>query len=264
VVDWPEAVFVPDGDAFVPSGLARGPWDPNAQHGGAPAALAARAIEREPGPPMHVARITIELLRPVPLTPLRIATRVTRPGKKVQLVEASMTSPDGTEVLRATGLRIRATDVDLGAPIVPDGQLRPLPDDLEPERFRFHDVGTPMFPLAMDGRPARGAFGEPGPAAMWFRLKVPMIAGEATSPLMRVAAAADFGNGVSAVLDWERFVFINPDLTISLHRLPVGEWVGLDSVTYPERSGVGTAVSKLYDERGRIGTAVQSLLIDAY
>lgn len=264
MADLPSAVFELDGDTFVPHEVAAGPWDPNAQHGGAPGALIARAIEREPGPPMQVTRLTIELLRPVPLTPLRIATRVARPGKKVQLIEASMTTLDGIEVVRAVGLRIRTTPVELGSPSVPDDRMLPGPDDLRPERFRFEDQDRLLFPLAMDARPAHGKFGESGPCAMWFRLKIPIVAGEATSPLMRVAAAADFGNGVSSVLDWERYLFINPDLTISLHREPVGEWVGLDAVTYTEPRGVGLAESALYDERGRIGRAVQSLLIDRH
>ncbi|MFN8034402.1 MAG: thioesterase family protein [Acidimicrobiia bacterium] len=262
MIELPDAVFEPDGDTFVPSEIARGPWDPDAQHGGAPGALIARGIEREPGPPMQVTRITLELLRPVPLTPLRVATRIARPGKKVQLVEASMTTGDGTEVVRALGLRIRRTEVDLGSSIVPDDRMSPRPEELEPETFPFEALGRLMFPLAMDARPARGRFGAPGPCAMWFRLKLPIVAGEETSPLMRVAAAADFGNGVSSVLDWDRYVFINPDLTISLHREPVGEWVGLDAVTYPERTGVGMAESGLYDELGRIGRATQSLLVD--
>lgn len=264
MTDLPEAVFFADGDAFVPSALARGPWDPNAQHGGAPAALIARAIEREPGPPMHVARLTLELLRPVPLAPLQIATRVTRPGKKVQLLEASMATTDGTEVVRASGLRIRHAEVELGSLVTVDDRLTPLPDELETERFRFADEGLAMFPLAMEGRPARGRFADSGPAAMWFRLRVPMVAGEVTSPLMRVAAAADFGNGVSAVLDWNRYLFINPDLTVYLQREPVGEWVGLDAVTYPEGTGVGLAESALYDQRGRIGRSLQSLLIERF
>ena len=255
----PDALFTPDGDAFVPSELTRGPWDPNAMHGGAPGALLARAVERfEPGPASHVARLTIDLLRPVSLAPVRIATRLLRPGKKVQIVEATMLSGD-TEVVRMTALRLREAPVEL--PSIPE-----LSERLEPgpaEGTRYEDTGPLDFGHAMDFSHARGSFETRGPAAVWFRLNVPVVAGEEPSPLSRVVAAADFGNGISSSLDWnDGWTFINPDLTVYLHRLPVGEWVGLDAVTWPADRGVAVADSGLYDESGRIGRAVQSLLLD--
>ena len=265
----PPAVYVPegvpgyDGDRFVATELARGPWDPNAQHGGAPSALLARAIERhEPGdgPPVRVARLTIELLRPVPLGLVEVRTRTLRPGKKVQVVEASLLASE-TEVARATGLRIREHPVPL-----PEGAHRTDriagPSTAPPFAFESR-VGPLSFGAAMEFAPIAGGPGQVGPATVWFRLKVPVVAGEETSPLMRVAAAADFGNGVSAVVDWNGgWMFINPDLTIHLGRSPVGEWVALDAVTYASDDGIGFAESALYDEDGRIGRAVQSLLFD--
>jgi hypothetical protein len=79
---------------------------------------------------------------------------------------------------------------------------------------------------------------------------------------MRVAAAADFGNGISGAVSWDEYVFINPDLTIYLRRLPTTEWIGLDARTWPTYEGVGIADTALYDERGRIGRSVQALLLD--
>ena len=106
-----DAIYTPDGDRFVPTDLARGPWTPDAQHGGAPAALLARAAERfEDGARTFVARLTIELLRPVPLAPLIVRSRFARPGKKVQLVESSLVAGD-TEVARCTALRMRRDEV---------------------------------------------------------------------------------------------------------------------------------------------------------
>ncbi len=253
----PDAVFHRDGDLFVPTELARGPWDPNAQHGGPAAALLARTVERhDAGPPAHVARMTVELLRPVPMQPIEIRARTLRPGKKVQLVEASVLA-DETEVVRATALRIRNADVRFADP--PDDRLTPGPGA---RRERFEDLGPLNFGFAMEMSQARGEFGVPGPAAVWFRLAVPVVAGEETTPLMRVAAAADFGNGISGAVTWEEHIFINPDLTIYLHRLPEGEWVGLDARTWPTHKGVGIADAGLYDERGRIGRSVQALLLD--
>jgi acyl-coenzyme A thioesterase PaaI-like protein len=266
----PEAIYLPEhgdgrtGHGFVATELARGPWDPNAQHGGAPSALLARAIERHDvqmgeGASVRVARLTIELLRPVPLGRVEISTRTLRPGRKVQLVEASL-SAGGTEVARATGLRIREADVRL-----PEGahETGTLADPSQALAWTFERVGPLSFGTAMEFAPLVGGPGQVGPATVWFRLRVPVVAGEETSPLMRVAAAADFGNGVSAVVDWNGgWMFINPDLTIHLSRYPVGEWVALDAVTHASDDGVGFAESALYDEQGRIGRSVQSLLFD--
>jgi hypothetical protein len=118
------------------------------------------------------------------------------------------------------------------------------------------------FGWAMEIVRAKGEIGVAGPAAMWFRLRVPMVSGESVSPLMRVAAAADFGNGISGATTWDDHLFINPDLTIYLHRLPEGEWVGLDAITWPTSHGVGMAEAALFDGRGRIGRSLQGLLLD--
>ena len=260
----PDAIFHLDGDRVVPTELARGPWSPDAQHGGAPAALLARTVERhEPGPADFVARMTIELLRPVPLAPLTVRSRTIRPGKKVQLVEASLFDGDDVEVVRATALRVRTADLALPVP-------EPAPLDIPPHdkssafKIRFDpDVELPLgFWKAVELRQARGSWTESGDATVWFRLQVAVVAGEAPSPFQRVAAAADFGNGISAALERGKYLFINPDLTIYLHRLPAGEWVALDARTYAEAGGIGVAESALYDEEGRIGRSVQALLID--
>ena len=116
----------------------------------------------------------------------------------------------------------------------------------------------------MDRTPGKlqvaGAFGG-GPATAWFRLVSPIVDGEAPSPLQRLAAAGDFGNGISATLSWDDYLFINPDLTLYVEREPAGEWIGLDSVTRISAGGVGLAESVLYDERGRVGRATQALLV---
>ncbi len=261
-----DSIFVLDGTRVLPTELARGPWSPDAQHGGAPAALLARAVERfDGGDAMVVTRLTVELLRPVPIAPLRIETRFSRPGKKVQLVEASVVAIEtGTEVARATGLRLRRDRVQLpegaaphGTPPLPATGITSRPPWAEQISYEgFHSGGTEL-------RFVRGSFDTPGPATAWIRLRVPLIAGETTSPLCRVAAAADFGNGISWVLSRANgYRFINPDLTIYLHRHPVGEWVALESTTLPEPIGVGIAESRLYDERGPLGRSVQSLLIE--
>jgi len=256
-------VFDVDGDVAVPTDLARGPWSPHAQHGGAPSALLAGQLETfDLGTATFPARFTLELMRPVPLTPLRIARQTIRAGKKVQLVQGSLFADD-VEVVRATLLRLREHEVEFAAEPAA-GEYEPMrpPGPAEPLMGRgAFTMGTGFWNTVEVSR-VGGGWDQPGPADMWLRLVVPIVAGEETSPFQRVAAAGDFGNGVAAAFDRGRYSCINPDLTITLHRLPEGEWVGLDSATYPERQGYGVAESVLHDERGRIGRGIQTVLIE--
>jgi acyl-coenzyme A thioesterase PaaI-like protein len=255
-------VFISTGeDSFRATELARGPWDPNAQHGGAPAALLMRAFERLPAPDgLLITRVTYEFMRPVPLGELQIRAEVVRPGRRVQLLEASLHVPGGAEVARARALQVQPADP--GATGDPDAPSFPGPGEGEPDVPRFLRGGDPFFGAdAMDIRFVSGTFNTPGPATAWFRLKVPLLAGEDPSPLQRLAAAGDFGNGIAAALPWTDWVFINPDLTLYVERPPVGDWVGLDSRTRIAPGGPGVAESVLYDEQGRIGRAVQALLV---
>ncbi len=253
-----EPIFTSDGPRFVPTGLARGPWSPDAQHGGAPGALLAREIERIASEAaMRVARLTVEFIRPVPLEPLEVHAELLRPGSRVQLVGASLRAAD-VEVARATALRIRHA----AEPISPgtDPEPPPAPPDSvaanEPEE-RF----TRTFVGAMDQRFVAGGY-RMGPSTVWMRLRQPLVDDEAPSGLVRTVAAADFGNGVSAALDWDEHLFINPDLTVYLDREPEGEWVCLEARTRIDPHGGGTAESALFDLEGRIGRSLQALYVD--
>jgi hypothetical protein len=284
----PDAVFIPAGESpaatqgnaagsadradaserFMATDLARGPWDPHAQHGGAPAAILMRAFERQPaGEELIIARVTYELLRPVPLAALEVRTEVVRPGRRVQLLEASLRAEGGVEVVRARALRVQRSAVRAvagGPDADPDLESAP-PSKVEREDARANDYpssGGRMFATdAMDIRFTAGAFLELGPASAWFRLRYPLVAGEDPSPLQRLAAAADFGNGISAVVPWDGYVFINPDLTVYLEREPVGEWFLLEAQTRLGREGVGVCESLISDEHGRVGRAIQALLV---
>jgi hypothetical protein len=249
------AFYMRAGDRFVPSESTRGPWDPGAQHAGPPAALLGRALERcDPRDGMQVGRVTLEILSPVPLAPLETHARVVRPGRSVELLEASLSGPDG-EVMRATAWRLRSGDVDLpaGSDPAPAGPEHGASRDFFPTG---QDVG---YHTAMEYRFVEGAFLELGPATVWLRMRVPLVEGEEPSPLERVLVAADSGNGVSATLDYQRYLFINTDLSVHLLRMPVGEWVCLDAITHVD--GLGLSDTALWDERGRIGRAAQTLLV---
>lgn len=254
-----EAVFVPDGDrGFVATELARGPWDPAAQHGGAPGGLLMRAFETLPSPAeLALARVTYEFLRPVPLGELEVCASVARPGRRVQVLEASIFSTDGDEVVRARALQVRRAEADqtaLPSP-PPPGPEEAVPSDFSP-------VHRPTFGTdAMEIRFLAGQFSAQGPSTGWFRFRVPLVAGESTTPLQTLAAAADFGNGISAIMSWEEHLFINPDLTVYVERQPIGDWICLQAETRIASDGVGIAESTLFDERGQVGRAIQALLV---
>jgi hypothetical protein len=255
-----EPVFEAVDGRFVASELSRGPWDPRAQHGGAAAALIVRAFERLPVPEgLGLARVTYEFVRPAPVGPVEVRAEVVRPGKRVQLLEASILA-DGVEVVRARGLRVHRAQATAAPPAGADGAGPPA----GPEAGRPAELKPPFRPMfALDSVEIRfvtGAWGQ-GPCAAWFRLRRPLVSGETPSGLQHLAAAADFGNGISAALSWDEYLFINPDLTLYLEREPVGEWICLESETRISADGIGLAESVLYDERGRVGRATQALLV---
>ncbi|MGI8413332.1 MAG: thioesterase family protein [Solirubrobacteraceae bacterium] len=269
-----EAVFVAagEGECFEATELARGPWDPGAQHGGAPAALLMRAFERlVPDDELSLARVTYEFVRPVPLGLLTVQAEVVRPGRRVRLSEGSIVTAQGIEVVRARALHVRVAEPEAAADREstsdehegssescagwPSGPETGTQSDLSPTH-------RPMFaPDAIEIRFLTGAFYEPGPATAWLRLRCPLVAGEEASPRQRLAAAADFGNGISSSLSWDEYTFINPDLTLYVERPPRGEWIGLRAQTRIARGGVAVSESVLYDEHGRVGRATQALLV---
>jgi hypothetical protein len=251
------AIFVRDGHGYTATDLAIGPWFAGSLHGGAPAALIVRELLAAAGdgaPPL--ARITYEFVRPVPVGPLTVEVEVLRPGRRVRLLEAVLRDGDGVEVTRARALLALAAEAAATRPAPP-----PFPG---PETAAATQWGPGERGFAVDAveiRFVEGEFREPGRSTAWFRLRHPLVAGESTAPLERLAAFGDFGNGIASVLRWDEHVFINPDLTLYVERPPAGEWVALQSEMRVQRGSVAVAESVLWDERGRIGRATQSLLV---
>ena len=255
-----EAFYERNGDGFLATELTRGPWDPGAQHAGPPSALVCREVERlADAAEFQVGRVTFEILRPVPIGPVAVEAEVVRPGRRVQMFEASLRGEGDEPLIRARGWRIRTAELELPAGLTELGEPPPGPEEgSEPEFFRTgQDVG---YHTAMEWRSLEGGFLEPGPATFWMRQACPLVEGEEPSPLQRTMVIADVGNGISAVLNPLEYLFINVDLTVHLERMPEGEWVCVDAVTRPRPNGVGSAESELSDRSGRIGRAVQTLL----
>jgi hypothetical protein len=251
--------FDADGDRFVPSASARGPWSARHQHGGPPAALLARAFARQAGPNAQVARLTFDFLRPVPLAPLLVTTRIVRAGGKVQRLAGSVLAGDGASVIEATCLVMRVAPNSIA--VAPERPAPPAPpEDSVPFEFPFMS-GDEGYHRAMEWRLAKGTWGR-GPAAAWLRPRVPLVAGETPTPLECLVTAADSASGVAVVVDPARATFVNGDLTIALHRAPVGEWVCLDAAATGEPDGIGLARARLWDTSGLVGRTLQTLLLE--
>lgn len=255
----PDAFYERTDEGFLATELTRGPWDPGAQHAGPPSALLGREVERVAGGEgFQVGRITVEILGSVPIGPVRVEAELVRPGRSVQMIEAALYGADGP-LMKARAWRLRTSKLDVPAEVVHSTAPQGPEHGVQPG---FFDTGQSLgYHTAMEWSALGGGFQEPGPATVWMRMRHPLVAGEEPSPLQRTLVAADVGNGISAVLDWGRFIFINVDLTVHLERMPAGEWVCVDAATFPQPSGIGTAESVLSDERGRCGRAAQTLLL---
>ncbi len=257
----PIAFFVPEGPRFVATELTRGPWSNDHQHGGPPSALLGRALARwgDDASQFTVTRVTVELLRPIPIGPLEVEVEPIRSSRKAQRLSARLLA-EGVEVARAFGLRVRIAEIDL-----PPARVTPRPPFLDPAllpEFVFPFFRHPVaYHAAVDVRIARGQWGR-GPAAAWLRLRVPLVAGEVTSPLERTLVVADAANGICPALLTDEFTFINPDLTVALFRPAVGEWIGLDARSLVVPAGTGLVTCGVVDADGEIGHVLQSLIVD--
>jgi hypothetical protein len=254
-----EAIFRVDGRKVEVSPNAASPWDPRMQHGSAPAGLVVWAAEAIPTPvEMRIARVTIDLMRPVPLAPLTLHTEVLRAGRKIQLCAIRLLV-DGVVVVAGSVLKVKRQAQPLPSDIADLPVKLPGPAQSREDPAQFSNSA---FVTGMQLRTALGQFGVPGPGAIWYRVVRPLVEGAAVSQAVRAVVAADFCNGTSAALDFRDWIFLNADLTVSMAREPVGEWILLDAESWIGPEGTGLAMARLADERGYFGHAVQSLVIE--
>jgi hypothetical protein len=253
------AFFVPDGDRFVSTVSTRGPWSRDYQHGGPPAALLTRALERAAGEGVLITRVVFDFLRPVPIATFGVRAETVRAGVKVRRLQAVLTAADGTPVVQASAVALRMAAVlpetlgDDGPPPFPVEDAAPFEFDFFPDPVGYH--------TAMETRMASGAWGK-GPVVAWMRPRVALIEGETISPLQRLMTVVDSASGVAVVLEPGRHTFVNADLTVAVHRAPEGEWIGLDAATVAEAHGIGLTRARLWDRRGAFGVALQSCLCE--
>jgi hypothetical protein len=247
-----------DGGNFRATAATVGPWDPRLQHGSPPAALLARAIEKGlPRDDARIARIAFDFLGVVPVAELTVESELIRGGARVELSRARL-SVGGRAALQATAWRI-ATAADRSLAVPFSEPLPPLPDS-QPQRF-FAGVPSFGYGEALEWRFVDGGFAESGPATVWARPRIPLLAGEEISPLQRLLLMVDSANGISAELPPARFTFVPVELTVSVQRHPRSEWVGMRARTTLEADGIGLTRAELFDEHGYLGLAVQTLFV---
>jgi hypothetical protein len=263
------SLFAREGDLYLPSEHTRGPWDPRSLHGGAAAALITSCFERAvEADDLTFGRLGFEFLRPVPMAPLEVDVSLVRPGRRVQELQATLTSERvligraGALLVRAVGEGIPEAGSDLPRMAGPEDGREASPEDAA-------EAGPDSGLVA--GSTGFGSTGMeirwldqpwvPGPARVWMRPRMDLLPGEPMSPVAAAVAAADFGNGVGAALPFDGFLFINADLTFHLQRVPEGDWIGLDARTLLSVGAPGLAESVVHDQTGPIGRAFQTLVV---
>lgn len=262
MAELPEAFYLPNGNALQASEITIGPWSADFQHAGPPAALLAREVEQLLGDTdLRVARIQFNIQRPVPVAALTVKAELRPGGRRVRYAQAELLDAHGRVLVSAEALLIRQAEVNVPEPSAQSDASPPTPDDSKDFEFPFFltDQG---YHKGMQLQFAEGEFGS-GRATAWFRMRRPLVADEAPTPLQRVVIAADSGNGISQCMNPREYGFVNPDLFVVLHREPVGEWVALRAQTFPGADGIGMAESQLLDLQGPIGRSVQTLMLES-
>ena len=257
-MELPSALYLPlGGDRYDATDLTIGPWSADAQHGGPPAALLAREVERIGGiTGGQTVRLAFDILGPVPVGEVRVTSRVLRPGRRVELVEATLDAGDRPR-MRVTAWRTRVAES-------PPGPAEPAPhspDDGHPGDLRFFDREI-AYHRALEWQVVHGDFMQPGPAAAWTRPLCALVDGEPITPLEHLLVMTDASSGVSSVLDWSTTSFANIDLVVALRRPPRGDWLATDAVTQLGGTGTAQCFAALYDADGLVGRSSQSLLIE--
>jgi hypothetical protein len=245
-----EASFTPDGDRLVPAPPARSPWSDQMVNGHHVGGLVAWGVQRDsPDPDLQLTRLTVDMVRPVPMRPLRVVTRQGRDGRRLRAFDVSVLDGD-VEVARGSALLLRRSEHPGGEPWAPE------PWDVPPpEAFEGVTGGGMSFEIRQiedwNGRQGR----------VWLRERSEFVAGEPLTPMLRAALMADFANplGNSGGTGLE---FINADVTLYLARDPRGEWIGMESAGHVGADGLGAGTAWMYDREGRIGHCVAAALAD--
>jgi len=264
----PSALYHPRGDTFVPTALTIGPWSSELQHGGPPSGLLARALAAfgERAAEFDLLRVTVDLLRPIPLVAVRVQVQPLRQGREAEWLTARLLDTDDRLLAVAHGLRVRRVQLDLPEPHTPPRPPPPPPGSVPSAPFDFFPTDV-AFHRAIDVRLVQGTWPH-GPVTAWLTPTVPLVAGQPWHPVARVMTACDALNGVVPALTYGQGTsttagasFPNAELAVHLRRPPRGAWVALAGRSTAENTGSGLAQATLFDGDGELGVALETLVV---
>ncbi len=254
-------------EVFFGNDAARGPWDPGSCHAGPPTALMVRACEQAVASAdadngstgRLLARFTVDLARPIPIDGFTIEVAIDRAGRAAATTTSVLVDLEGVVRVRAFGLHLQP------------GEEHPFPNvdvttpdfaESAPGGFAIESAphGLPAFGSGVEMRYPPGHDRTPGPTTAWMRA-IPVLDDDEPSGAQRICALSDSGNAIGRNAEPSHVAFVNPDLTITLHREPVGEWFGTQVVSHWQPNGIGMADALLFDQQGPVGRAVQTLLL---
>ena len=254
--DVPDAHYVRTSDhGFRTTVYTQGAWSPLEQHMAASSGLLVHEIERNhPREDVLPVRFSFDILGVIPGGEIEVHTRVLRPGKTIELVEATM-SAGGRDCIRLSLWRLKTSDTQ----DVAGGEIEPLTPVEQCEPVNMSEAWGGGFISSVEARTARRP--RPGNGAGWLRITKSVVEGEDSSPTARFISSVDAANGIAPRAEIGPWAFPNVDLSIHMFRAPVSSWVGLDTRVEFGGDGVGLTHSELFDERGPIGRVAQALTL---
>ena len=251
--------FTREGSAYVPTTIARGPWDPNSLHGRVIAGLLGHVIEQKHGDPAFIpARLTVDMYKLPDLSPIEVTTKVVREGYRIKVVDAEFFS-GGTSMARATCQLLRYTQAPEGKVWSPPNWDVPAPDSIPEPEDKRGGMGGMWTTRPISGGIFSANRDIAGPRRLWMSEVRELVGGEPLTPFVRVAVGADFASPFANASE-QGLAYINSDVTVYLHRLPTTRWVGYEVVNHGAIDGVVIGECWLYDEAGPIGTATVAAL----
>ena len=244
-----DAFFAREGEAYLPQPAARGPWAAESLHGRVVIGLCGYELERTHGGPEWMpARLTVDMYRLPDFSPITAVTRVIRGGRRIKVADCELISA-GKSVARGTCQFLIRGENAPGKTFSPPKWAAPPPDTLPPPPAG--QFGERLWKM----RNIRDWFGtNEAHRGAWMAELRPLVAGAALTPFTRVAVAADFASPLANRHE-TGLGYINTDMTIYLHRLPVGEWIGFEKINHHATDGVAIGECFLHDIEGPIGSA---------
>jgi Thioesterase-like superfamily len=253
------AIFTREGNLFRATEQAGGPWSPDLLQGSATTGLMVREVERlAVASGFAVRRLTFDLWRPAGLRAFRTVSDMLRDGRKAKTMQVRLMDGE-VEIGRCTALLTAHGE----SPVDPFSKATAA--DAAP------DTGTPPPAFAqkwsryfqnVSVRLIEGALEKPGPAAAWMRLDVPMVEGEANTPLLQAVQAADFSSGVGQIVDMRQWTFVNPEISLYFFRAPEDEWILIRSRTRVGANGAGLTTASLSDRQGPFAEVMQAMTFE--